>query len=128
MSNPDKPFAARHSTPAGVVTTRWWWVRHAPVREDNGCIYGQKDLGCDTSDRVVFAAVGKILPRSAVWYASNLKRTHQTAAAIWSAGFPEPAVMHHEIAFAEQHFGEWQGLNRAAFLAGLPAGSQWFAL
>ena len=70
MSNPGKPQ---------MVTTRWWWVRHAPVREDDGCIYGQKDLGCDTSDRVVFEAVGKILPRNAVWYASNLKRTHQTA-------------------------------------------------
>ena len=34
-------------------------MRHAPVREDGGCIYGQKDLGCDTSDRVVFEAVGK---------------------------------------------------------------------
>ena len=58
---------------------------------DNGCIYGQTDLGCDTSDRVVFAAVGKILPRNAVWFASNLKRTHQTAEAIWAAGFPKPA-------------------------------------
>src|SRR5438477_2704 len=76
MSNADKPR---------LVTTRWWWVRHAPVREDGGCIYGQKDLGCDTSDRVVFDAVGKILPRNAVWYASNLKRTHQTAHAIWAA-------------------------------------------
>ena len=57
--------------PAVVVTTRWWWVRHAPVREDDGCIYGQKDLGCDTSDRVVFEAVGKILPREAVWVASS---------------------------------------------------------
>ncbi|MBR1213322.1 histidine phosphatase family protein [Bradyrhizobium sp. JYMT SZCCT0180] len=118
MSNPGKP---------NEVTTRWWWVRHAPVREDGGCIYGQKDLGCDTSDRVVFDAVGKILPRNAVWYASNLKRTHQTAAAIWAAGFPKPADMPHEKAFAEQHLGEWQGMNRAAFLARQPAGSHWFA-
>ncbi|MDI1266128.1 MAG: histidine phosphatase family protein [bacterium] len=118
MSNPGKPAA---------VTTRWWWVRHAPVREDAGCIYGQKDLGCDTSDRVVFAAVGKILPRNAVWYASNLKRTHQTAEAIWAAGFPKPAAMPHEKAFAEQHLGEWQGMNRAAFIASLPPGSHWFA-
>jgi alpha-ribazole phosphatase len=118
MSNKDKPI---------VVATRWWWVRHAPVREDNGCIYGQKDLGCDTSDRVVFNAVGKILPRGAVWYASNLKRTHQTADAIWAAGFPRPSKMTHEAAFAEQHLGEWQGKNRAAFLASLPIGSHWFA-
>jgi alpha-ribazole phosphatase len=118
MSNPGK---------SAVVATRWWWVRHAPVREDNGCIYGQKDLGCDTSDRVVFSAVGKILPRNAVWIASNLKRTHQTADAIWTAGFPKPDVMPHEAAFAEQHLGEWQGMNRAAFLASLPLGSHWFA-
>jgi broad specificity phosphatase PhoE len=119
MSNPAKPSS-------GVVATRWWWVRHAPVREDNGCIYGQKDLGCDTSDRVVFEAVGKILPRGAVWYASNLKRTHQTADAIWAAGFPKPAAMTREAALAEQHLGEWQGMNRAAFLASRPIGG-WFA-
>jgi alpha-ribazole phosphatase len=120
MSNPAKSSGE-------VVATRWWWVRHAPVREDNGCIYGQKDLGCDTSDRVVFEAVGKILPRDAVWIASNLKRTHQTADAIWSAGFPRPAAMAHEAALAEQHLGQWQGMNRAAFLASRPAGSHWFA-
>jgi hypothetical protein len=91
MSNPDKPFVVQHSVPAGVVATRWWWVRHAPVREDGGCIYGQKDLGCDTSDRVVFEAVGKILPRDAVWFASNLKRTHQTADAIWGRGISQAA-------------------------------------
>src|SRR5258708_29391448 len=112
---------------ASVVATRWWWVRHAPVREDDGCIYGQKDLGCDTSDRVVFAAVGKILPRNGVWVARARKRTHQTAAAIWAAGFPKPEKMPHEAALAEQHLGEWQGLDRAAFLASRPAGSHWFA-
>src|SRR5258707_10897892 len=115
MSNPDKPLVLQHAVPSGVVATRWWWVRHAPVREDNGCIYGQKDIGCDTSDRVVFEAVGKILPRGAVWYASNLKRTPQTADAIWSAGFPKPAKLQHEAAFPEQHLREWQGLNPAAF-------------
>jgi broad specificity phosphatase PhoE len=123
MSNTDKSVAAQN----GVVATRWWWVRHAPVREDGGRIYGQKDLGCDTSDRVVFEAVGKILPRNAVWFSSNLKRTHQTADAIWAAGFPKPATMSQEKAFAEQHLGEWQGMDRAAFLARRPAGSHWFA-
>ena len=86
-----KGFGDVQCRQTACVTTRWWWVRHAPVREDGGCIYGQKDLGCDTSDRVVFEAVGKILPRNAVWYASNLKRTHQTAQAIWAAGFPKPS-------------------------------------
>src|SRR6478735_1013412 len=125
MSNPDKPFVLQHAVPSGVVATRWWWVRHAPVREDNGCIYGQKDIGCDTSDRVVFEAVGKILPRNAAWYASNLKRTHQTADAIWAAGFPKPAAMPHEKAFAEQHLGQLQGMNRKAYIASLPADRHW---
>ena len=116
MSNPEQPV---------VALTRWWWVRHAPVREDGGCIYGQKDLGCDTSDSVVFAAVGKILPRDAIWFASNLKRTHQTADAIWAAGFPKPAAMPHEKAFAEQHLGQLQGMNRKAYIASLPADRHW---
>jgi alpha-ribazole phosphatase len=119
MSNPATPSSA-------IVTTRWWWVRHAPVREDSGRIYGQKDLGCDTSDRVVFDAVGKILPRHAVWVASSLKRTHQTAAAIWAAGFPRPENMPHEADLAEQHLGEYQGMNRETFLASRPFGNNWF--
>jgi alpha-ribazole phosphatase len=117
MSN-DKP---------GVVVTRWWWVRHAPVRSDGGNIYGQSDIECDTGDRAVFEAVAKILPRNAAWYSSNLQRTHQTAAAIWATGFPKPDNMPREAAFAEQHLGKWQGMNRAEFLASLPPGSHWFA-
>jgi alpha-ribazole phosphatase len=118
MSNADKP---------GVVTTRWWWVRHAPVRSDGGNIYGQTDIACDTGDRYVFEALAKILPRQAVWVSSSLMRTHQTAQAIWDAGFPKPATMTKEAAFAEQNLGRWQGMNRAAFLASRPAGSHWFA-
>ncbi len=118
MSNPDKPKA---------VVTRWWWVRHAPVRNDGGNIYGQTDIACDTSDTEVFEAVAKILPRGAVWVASNLKRTHQTAEAIWDAGFPRPAEMPWEAAFAEQNLGRWQGMNRAAFIAARPLGASWFA-
>ena len=118
MSNSDKPE---------VVVTRWWWVRHAPVRSDGGNIYGQTDIACDTGDREVFEAVAKILPRQAVWYASSLQRTHQTADAIWATGFPKPATMVREAAFAEQNLGQWQGMNRAAFLASRPVGSHWFA-
>src|SRR6516164_5462626 len=118
MSSQNKP---------NVVTTRWWWVRHAPVRSDGGNIYGQTDIACDTSDCEVFFAVAKVLPRNAVWIASNLRRTHQTAEAIWAAGFPRPVAMSKEAAFAEQNLGEWQGMNRAAFLASRPIGSHWFA-
>ena len=127
MSNPVPASASKPAASSGVVATRWWWVRHAPVRSDGGNIYGQTDIACDTGDREVFEAVAKILPRSAVWYASNLMRTLQTAEAIWAAGFPRPATMPREAAFAEQNLGQWQGMNRAAFLASRPTGSHWFA-
>src|SRR5215471_17006145 len=118
MSNNNKPE---------VVVTRWWWIRHAPVRSDGRNIYGQHDLECDCSDREVFEAVAKILPRNAVWYSSNLRRTHQTAEAIWTGGFPKPANMRHEPEFAEQNLGRLQGMNRKAMLASLPPGRHWFS-
>ena len=113
---------------AQPVTTRWWWVRHAPVREDGGRIYGQSDLGCDCSDTVVFQGLARTLPKNAVWVSSNLKRTHQTAAAIWDAGFPKPTAMPHEKDFAEQNLGDWQGRDRVEFYASRPVvlGSHWF--
>src|SRR5207248_3064903 len=116
MSNSGKP---------AVVITRWWWVRHAPVRSDGGNIYGQQDIACDCGDLEVFEAVAKILPRNAFWVASNLQRTLQTAEAIWAAGFPKPAAMPREAALAEQHLGQLQGMNRAAFIASRPVGSHW---
>jgi alpha-ribazole phosphatase len=111
-----------------VVLTRWWWVRHAPVREDGGCIYGQSDLACDCSDRVAFDGLANALPRNALWFSSHLMRTHQTAQAIFEAGFPKPATVTHDKRFAEQNLGEWQGLNRAQFYKKLgdQLGSFWF--
>ena len=70
---------------AAFVRTRFWWVRHAPVRADGGRIYGQRDLSCDCTDGHVFVALARVLPRDAVWVASNLRRTHETARAIWAA-------------------------------------------
>jgi broad specificity phosphatase PhoE len=35
--------------------------------------------------------------------------------------------MPHEADLAEQHLGQWQGMNRKAFLASRPVGSHWFA-
>lgn len=125
----DKPFVAQHTVPVGVTATRWWWVRHAPVRSDGGNIYGQVDIDCDCSDRTVFDAISRVLPREAVWYASKLKRTHMTAEAIFAAGFPRPARISHDADLNEQHLGDWQGTNRAAFFARQPVdlATFWFA-
>lgn len=105
-------------TAAGAfVRTRWWWVRHAPVRVDGGRIYGQRDLPCDCSDERVFAALATVLPRQAIWVTSNLSRTHQTAKAIQAAGnFEPPHGFRQERDFAEQHLGDWQGHDRQGFL------------
>src|SRR6202021_4297500 len=102
MSNEATPFVAQHSVPTGVVATRWFWVRHAPVREDGGCIYGQADLACDCSDIEVFRGLSGALPRGAVWVASHLVRTHQTAAAGWHAGLEAPEQLWRGRGLAEQ--------------------------
>src|SRR4029453_10273513 len=101
-----------NSGKAAVVITRWWWIRHAPVRSDGGNIYGQQDIECDCSDREVFETVAKILPRNAVWYSSSLQRPHNTAEPLGPAVFPQPGGMLPEPAFVEQHLGKWQGMNR----------------
>jgi len=90
-----------------TTTTRWWWVRHAPVVNHGGKIYGQGDVECDTSDGKSFAGLAAKLPEEAIWVRSHLVRTRQTADAIKVAGGtgPEPLV---EKRFAEQSFGDWQ--------------------
>jgi alpha-ribazole phosphatase len=100
----------------GIIETRWWWVRHAPV-PDGGRIYGQRDLDCDCSDAKVFRAVAARLPQNAVWITSALKRAKQTAAAIHAAsdGKHAPSDMPGHAAFNEQHLGDWQGQERNAF-------------
>lgn len=97
------------------IVTRLWWVRHAPVTS-NGRVYGQADLPCDCSETSLFTGLAEKLPRAAVWVTSNLRRTHETAAAIVRAGLPGPQVIPGPEAIvmpdlAEQDFGEWQGLT-----------------
>jgi alpha-ribazole phosphatase len=101
----------------GFVRTRWWWIRHAPVVVDDGRIYGQTDLPCDCSDVRLFSGLAALLPRKAFWITSHLARTQQTVRAIWTAGNfdPTPEFI-QEKAFAEQHLGDWQGLDRREFL------------
>ncbi len=96
--------------------TRWWWVRHAPVPNPDGRIYGARDVQCDTSDTAAFTALAATLPAGAVWLTSNLSRTRETAAAIAAAGLsgPEPVA---EPDLDEQDFGQWQGTTWAEFHA-----------
>lgn len=90
------------------LQTRWWWIRHAPVTVNKGCVYGQTDHPCDVSEAPHFDAWARLLPKDAVWVHSPLRRTRDTALAIGAAGYklPEMQVVPD---FIEQHFGEWQG-------------------
>jgi broad specificity phosphatase PhoE len=95
--------------------TRLWLVRHAPVAH-GGRIYGQADFSCDCSETTLFTGLAEKLPRAAVWVTSNLRRTHETAAAIIRAGLPGPVPIPgpdaiEMVDLAEQDFGEWQGLT-----------------
>jgi len=97
-------------------TTRWWWVRHAPVTVNNGCVYGQTDPVCDCDNEAAFSGLAGLLPRDAVWVTSHLTRTHMTAAAIVRAGLPGPdpvpgpgVIVERDL--AEQSFGAWQGMK-----------------
>lgn len=91
-----------------TTVTRWWWVRHAPVVDVEGIIYGANDVECDTTDRQSFENLAAQLPGDAVWLTSHLTRTHRTANAIGDAGlkFPTPVQEAH---LGEQDFGDWQG-------------------
>jgi alpha-ribazole phosphatase len=100
---------------AANTVTRWWWVRHAPVTVNNGCIYGQTDPVCDCDDAAAFSGLAGLLPHDAVWVTSHLARTHMTAAAIVRAGLPGPdpvpgpgVIVERDL--AEQSFGDWHGM------------------
>ena len=92
------------------TTTKWWWVRHAPVVGVDGVMYGSNDVDCDTSDLLSFKSLASVLPSDAVWLTSHLSRTHRTANAIGDAGlkFPTPTRERH---LGEQNFGDWQGTS-----------------
>lgn len=130
---PPRPAGAGPSDGTGpFVRTRFWWVRHAPVRGDGGRIYGGADIACDVSDAHVFTALAPLLPRDALWVASGLGRTHQTVRALFAAGYrdaggSEPHFRRLPV-LDEQNLGDWQGLDRARFFAERQpvAASYWF--
>ena len=91
-------------------TTRWWHVRHAPVPNPEGTIYGQLDRPADTGDDAAFQALAGTLPADAATVVSALKRTQQTAEAI-AAAAGRPAAWQVEPDLVEQDFGAWHGIT-----------------
>ena len=103
--------------------TRWFLVRHAPVRENNGSLYGRLDFNCDCSDSEAFGRLRTQLKRlklseNPVVLTSTLKRTSQTLHALQlpcgdseAAAFPE---------LNEQDFGDWEGKSHQELDSTIP--------
>lgn len=112
-------------------TTRWWWIRHAPVTGHDGRLYGRRDVTADFSDTAALQALADHLPPRAVWLASPLSRTVKTAevlAALHAKSGALPTI-HIEPEIIEQDFGGWQGKTYAEIVAeqGGETHPLWFA-
>ena len=103
--------------------TRWWWIRHAPVTENSGKIYGQVDLPADfRGTEATVRGLANILPIAGIAIVSDLIRSVTTAEALKKAGAAW-SEEHQEPDFREQNFGDWQGLSHeelSAFRRELP--------
>lgn len=92
--------------------TEWWLVRHAPVSNPDGIVYGQLDMAIETPSAEEFQALSAMLPDDPAWMASNLSRTRRTLEGILDARGLSGAGVHEEADFAEQDIGDWEGLPR----------------
>jgi alpha-ribazole phosphatase len=95
------------------TVTRWWWVRHAPVKEAAGRVTGQLDLEADCGDHEQIARVAVRLPQSPIWMSSQLRRARQTLDVLHKACGVTGAAVEVERDVAEQDFGDWQGKTYA---------------
>ncbi|MDP6953793.1 MAG: histidine phosphatase family protein [Alphaproteobacteria bacterium] len=110
-----------------MTSTRWWWVRHAPVTANNGRMYGASDPPADLDDDESFASLAQILPAGAVWVTSHLRRARDTASTIRANGLDGETPFVEE-GFGEQCFGDWQGMlySEIAELEDKPRHRFWF--
>ena len=90
-----------------TTTTRWWWIRHAPVINPDGWIYGQSDLEADLSNEYQFDLLAEQLPDDAIWITTTLQRARKTAGKL--AGNISPkTIVSEEDSLREQAFGDWE--------------------
>ena len=97
----------------GSKTTRWWWIRHAPIKDAAGRVTGQLDLDADCSDLERFAGIAAILPANATWLVSPLRRARQTLDVLQLAADAKANGFSVERDIGEQDFGDWQGRTYA---------------
>ena len=108
-------------------STRWWWIRHAPVTSNNGCMYGASDPQAEITTPEVYDGLARLLPGNSVCVTSALQRTQQTLDEIFSHGLCAEE-RYVEAALSEQNFGVWQGqpYERIPELASPKLHKHWF--
>ena len=91
-----------------MLETRWYFVRHAPVDNPEGRIYGASNPSANVSDFRSFEILAQRLPINAVSVTSHLLRTHQTLESIENSGLKiqKPII---DERLGEQDFGDWVG-------------------
>lgn len=110
-----------------MTTTQFWWLRHAPVVDNGGRVYGGAEIDADVSDRATFQALAGRLPRKALFIASGLSRARQTLLAVRAEGRNDiPKDMPRDPALNEQSLGDWHGESIAeVFPNGMPWPGFW---
>ncbi|WP_252509720.1 histidine phosphatase family protein [Thalassospira sp. TSL5-1] len=110
------------------AVTRWWLVRHAPVDNPGGVIYGRTDLPAVFEDQPALAWLAASLPKDPVYIASPLLRSVETLRQLHrlrpvlcdedGAGTRGAKNARENIdanaiervpELAEQDFGDWEG-------------------
>lgn len=100
-------------------TTRWWWLRHAPVAAPHDGGFAPLEAEADLSEGVAIARLAGVLPAQALWVESPARRSAMTGAALRAACGGEDAPVLDEPDFVEQDFGDWHGQTYKAVYGGL---------
>ena len=88
----------------------FWWVRHAPVINNNNCCYGDNEVDCDTSENSSFVHLNNILPKNAEVYTSTLSRAKETFKATIKLGYRYKSYV-EDSRLKEQNIGEYAGMK-----------------
>ena len=88
----------------------FWWIRHAPVKGNNECCYGNDEVDCDLSDVASFNRLVAKLPIGSTVFSSHLSRTIKTFEATANAGY---IYSSHSIdrRLTEQDLGSYSGMK-----------------
>ena len=88
----------------------FWWIRHAPVKDNNECCYGNDEVDCDLSDVASFNRLVAKLPKGSNVFSSHLSRTIRTFEATVNAGY---IYNSHSIdrRLTEQDLGSYSGMK-----------------